>query len=79
MGNAGRTGSGSRNNWPVRLATMVGTGAGAAVALLWRPDLGGFWQGLIAFAILTGAGAVLGWLVGRLLFRASSGGPPDHK
>ena len=42
------------------------------------PDVGGFWPGLIAFAVMTGAGGVLGWLVGGLLFRPSSGGPLDH-
>jgi hypothetical protein len=68
----------AQNNWPVRLATGAGAGAGAAIALLWRPDLGGFWPGLIGFGIVTGAGGVLGWLVGGLLFRPSSGGPPDH-
>jgi hypothetical protein len=76
MGNGERPGSGPRSNWPVSLAT--GAGAGAAVGLLWRPDFGGFWPGLIAFGIVTGVGAVLGRLVGGLLFRPSSGGPPDH-
>jgi hypothetical protein len=54
---------------------LVGTGAGAAVALLLRRDLGSFWMGLLAFAVVTGVGAVLGLLVGRLLFRPSFGGP----
>lgn len=78
MGNGERSASGDRNSWPVRLATAVGAGAGAAVALVWRADLGGFWLGLIAFGIVTGVGAVLGRLVGRLLFRPSSGEPPNH-
>jgi len=78
MGNGERSGSGGRSNWPVRLATGAGAGAGAAVGLLWRPDLGGFWPGLIAFGIVPGVGAVLGRLVGGLLFRPPSGGPPDH-
>ena len=39
--------------------------------------LGGFWPGLMAFAFVTAAGAVLGRLLGGLLFRPSSGGPPD--
>jgi hypothetical protein len=71
MGNGERSGSGGRSNWPVRLATGAGAGAGAAVALLWRPDLGGFWPGLIAFLIMMGVGGVLGRLVGGLLFRPS--------
>ena len=78
MGNGERSGSGGRSNWPVRIAGMVGGAAGAAGALLWRPDLGGFWPGLVAFGVVTGVGAVLGRFVGGLLFRPSSGGPPDH-
>jgi hypothetical protein len=78
MANGERSGSGGRSDWPVRLTTMAGTAAGAAGALLWRPDLGGFWAGLIGFGIMTGVGAVLGRLVGGLLFRPSSGAPPDH-
>ena len=74
--NGERSGSGDRSNWQVRLATMAGAGAGAAVGLLWRTDLGGFWQGLTAFGIVTGVGAVLGRFVGGLLFRPASGGPP---
>jgi hypothetical protein len=54
----------------------VGAGAGAAIALLWRPGLG-FWPGLIGFGIFTAVGAILGRLVGGLLFRPSSGGPPE--
>jgi hypothetical protein len=58
---------------------MAGAGAGAAIALLWRPNfIGGFWPGLIGFVIFTTVGGVLGRLVGRLLFRPSSGGPPGH-
>lgn len=71
------SGSGGRGDWPVRLATMVGVAAGAVTALLWRPDLfSGFWLGPIGFAIFIGIGGVLGQLVGRLLFRPSSGEPP---
>ncbi len=79
MGNGERSGPDGRSNWRVRLATGVGLGAGAAIALLWRPDLGGgFWPGLIGFCVFMGVGAVIGRLVGGLLFRPSSGGPPDH-
>jgi hypothetical protein len=56
---------------------MAGTAAGAAVALAWRPDLGGFWPGLIGFGVVTAAGAVLGRLVGGPLCRVPIGGPPD--
>jgi hypothetical protein len=77
MGNGERSGSGGRGDWPVRLATGVGTCAGAAVALLLRRDLGSFWLGLLAFVLVTGLGGLLGRLVGGLLFRPSSGGPPD--
>ncbi len=78
MGNGERPGSGGRSDWPVRLAIGVGAGTGAAVALIWRPDLGGFWPGLLGFCTFTGVGGVLGRLVGGLLFRPSSGGPPDQ-
>jgi hypothetical protein len=56
----------------------VGTLTGATVALLWRPDFfgGGFWLGMLGFGIFVAVGGVLGQLVGRLLFRPSSGGPP---
>lgn len=77
MGNGERSGSRGRSNWPVRIAGGVGGAVGAAGALLWHPDLGGFWQGLAAFVIVVGAGIVLGLLAGRLLFRPSSGGPPN--
>jgi hypothetical protein len=79
MGNGERSGSGSQLPWQVRLATGVGTVAGAAAALLWRPDFfgGGFWLGLIGFCLFCGVGGVLGRLVGGLLFRPSSAGPPD--
>jgi hypothetical protein len=79
MGNGKRSGPGGRSDWRVRLATGVGIGAGAAIALLWRPDFfgGGFWLGLIGFCVFMVVGAVLGRLVGGLLFRPSSGGPPE--
>lgn len=76
MGNGERSGSGGRGDWRVRLATGVGICAGAAIALLWRPDFfsGGFWLGMIGFCVFLVVGAVLGRLVGGLLFRPSSGG-----
>ena len=80
MGNGERSGPGGRDDWRVRLATGAGTVTGAAVALfVIKPlvDIPGFWPGLIAFVAVTGVGGVLGRLVGGLLFRPSSGGPPD--
>ena len=80
MGNGERSGSDGSSDWRVRLATGVGTVAGAALALfVIKPlvDIPGFWPGLIAFVAVTGVGGVLGRLVGGLLFRPSSGGPPD--
>jgi hypothetical protein len=52
--------------------------AGAAIALLWRPEFfsGSLWLGTLGFCLFMGVGAVLGRLVGGLLFRPSSGGPP---
>ena len=80
MGNGEQSGSGGRDDGRVRLATGVGTLVGAAVALFVVKPLVElpFWLGLIAFVIVTGGGGVLGRLVGGLLFRPSSGGPPDH-
>jgi hypothetical protein len=72
MENGERSGSGGRSDWPVRLATGVGTVTGAAVALfVIKPlvDIPGFWPGLIAFVAVSGVGGVLGRLVGGLLFR----------
>jgi len=81
MGNGERSGSDGRRDWRVRLATGAGTVAGAAIALfVIKPlvDIPGFWPGLIAFVAVTGVGGVLGRLVGGLMFRPSSGGPPDR-
>jgi hypothetical protein len=80
MGNGERSGSGGRSDWPVRLAIGVGTCIGATIALFVIKPLVElpFWQGLIAFCLVTGGGGVLGRLVGGLLFRPSSGGPPDQ-
>src|SRR5262245_53533244 len=73
MGKGEQTGSGGRSALPVRVATAVGGGAGAAVALLWRPDLGGFWPGLIAFMALLATGLLLGRFAGALLFSRKPG------
>src|SRR5436309_9459607 len=69
MGNGERSSSGSRSDWPVRVAGMVGGGAGVALALLLGPVVGidGFWPGMIAVAVAVGVGMVLGRLAGGLL------------
>ena len=72
MGDSTRSGSGRRTDWRVRLATMVGTGAGAAVALLWHPDLGSVWLGLLAFVAMLAVGGLLGRLAGSFMFRQAS-------
>jgi hypothetical protein len=82
MGNGEGSGSGGRSDWRVRLATGVGTVVGAAIALfVIKPlvDIPGFWPGLIAFVAVTGVGGLLGRLVGGLLFRPLSAGPPDFE
>ena len=79
MGNGERSDLGGWSDWRVRIAGGVGGAAGAAGTLLWCPDLGGFWPGLIAFVAMTAIGNLVGLLAGRLLFRPSSGGPPEKK
>ena len=72
MDNGEQSGSGGRSDWPVRLATGVGTLIGAAVALfvikplVYIPE---FWLAMLAFLAVTGIGGVFGRLVGGLLFR----------
>lgn len=78
MGDGELSGLGGSSDWRVRLATMVGTGAGAAVALLWHPELGSFWLGLLAFMALLIVGALLGRLGGSLMFRQQSGRSPRN-
>jgi hypothetical protein len=78
MGDGERSGSGDRNDWPVRIAGCLGAAAVGGLALLVSPDLGGFWPGALAFVAAIGVGGVLGRLAGVLLFRPSSGDPPDH-
>lgn len=73
MENGEQSGSGSRDDWRVRLATGVGACVGAAFALLLRRDLGSFWLGLIAFLAVAMVGLLLGRLVGYLLFRRPPG------
>ncbi len=80
MGNGERSTPDGRSNGRVRLATTLGLMAGAALGLfVIKPlvDIPGFWSKLVAFAAVVGVGGVLGRLVGGLLFRPSTGGPPD--
>jgi hypothetical protein len=62
------------DDWRVRLTTGVVVGACIAAAQMLGPVVGihGFWPVCVAIIV----GIVLGNLVGRLLFRPSSGGPP---
>jgi hypothetical protein len=76
MGNGERSSSGGRDDWRVRLATSVGVLVAAAVGLLVRTDLGGFWPGMIAFAAVITVGGLLGRLVGSLVFRRPPGNGP---
>jgi hypothetical protein len=78
MGNGEQSGSGRRNDWPVRIAGGLGGAAGVALALLLGPLAGidGFWPGAIAVCVAAGVGIVLGQVAGRLLFRPPSDGPP---
>jgi hypothetical protein len=80
MGNGERSVSGCLNDWRVRLASGVGTVAGAAFGLfVIRPlvDIHECWPGLLTFVAVAGVGGVLGRLVGGLLFRPSFDGPPS--
>ncbi|HZY87291.1 MAG TPA: hypothetical protein VFE78_20820 [Gemmataceae bacterium] len=76
MGNGEQSGSGGGSDWRVRLATGVGTVAGATVALfVIKPlvDIPGLWLGMLAFVAVLGSGALLGRLAGYLLFQRPPG------
>ena len=69
------------DDWRVRLTTAVGVGVCMAAAMMLGPVVGieGFLPGGLAIIVAIIVGIVLGNLVvGPLLFRPSSGGPPDH-
>jgi hypothetical protein len=67
-------------DWRVRLTTGVVVGACMAAAMMLGPVVGihGFWPGGLTIIVAIIVGIVLGNQVGRLLFRPSSGGPPDR-
>lgn len=67
------------SDWRVRAAGMVGAAVGAAVALIWRPDFGGFWPGVLLFVVFLVVGNLLGHFVGRMLFKPSPGSPSHSK
>ena len=64
------------NDWRARLTTALVVGACIVAVKMLGPVVGihGFWPLMLSVIV----GIVLGNLVGRLLFRPSSGGPPDH-
>jgi hypothetical protein len=68
------------DDWRVRVTTGVAVAACMAAAMMLGPVVGihGFWPGILAIVGAILVGIVLGRLVGRQLFRPSSGGPPVH-
>lgn len=75
-----RSGPGGRDDWRVRIAVMVGVAVCMAGAMILGPVVGinGFWPGTLAIVVAIIVGCVLGRVVGGLLFRPSSAGPPDQ-
>jgi len=69
------------DDWRVRLTTGVVVACIAAAMMLLGPVVGihGFWPGMLAVVVAIIVGIVLGRLVCRLLFRPSSGGPPEKE
>jgi hypothetical protein len=69
------------DDWRVRLTTGVAAAACIAAAMLLGPVVGinGFWPGMLAIVVAIIVGNVLGRLVCRLLFRPSSGPPPEKE
>lgn len=68
------------DDWPFRLSGAAGGMVAGAVGLFVVKPLIDLPAGVGAFAFvaLIGAGVILGNIVGRWLFRPSSGGPPGH-
>ena len=67
------------DDWRVRLTHGVVMLACVAAAWMLGPMVGinmkGFWPLMVTIFIAMG----IAWLVCRLVFRPSSGGPPDHR
>jgi branched-subunit amino acid ABC-type transport system permease component len=67
------------DDWPNRLTTGLITAA--CIVAAWLLGLGpeaGLWPFMLSIVVAIIVGNLLGGLVYRLLFRPSSGGPPDH-
>ncbi len=77
MDNGEQSGSGGQRDWRIVLAQMIGAAvvAGVGLSLQDRIHLG-LWLGMIAFALALGVGALLGQLVGSLVFRRPPGNGP---
>ena len=69
------------DDWRIRVTSALAVAACMAAAMMLGPMVGidGVWPGGLAIIVAIIVGIVLGGLVGRLLFRPSSGGPPDHR
>jgi hypothetical protein len=80
MENGQRSGPGGRDDLRVRIITMAAVAVLLAGAmLLWLVvGIQGFWPGMLAVPVAIIVAFVLGRLIGTLLFRPPSGGPPDH-
>ena len=69
------------DDWQVRLTTGVVSFVCIAAALMLGPVVGinGFWPRMLSVVVAIIVGNVLGRLVCRLLFRSSSGAPPEKE
>ena len=69
------------DDWRIRLTSAVAVAVCMAAAMMLGPVVGieGFLPGGLTIIAAIIVGIALGGLVGRLLFRPSSGGPPDHR
>lgn len=69
------------DDWRFRLTTGVVVAACIAAAMIFGPVVGinGLWPGMLAIVVAIIVGNVLGRLVCRLLFRPSSGAPPEKE
>lgn len=58
----------NRNDLRMRLSSAAGGSLGAVVALVFYPDFGSIWLGLLAFLATAIVGCVLGRIVGAKMF-----------